>query len=181
MRTYAQRRHGIDIEKEATLHEGAVPLLRGLIDQGQLDAVQMFNSLTPDMVASGKYRVLATIRGLIKELEMPDTPFLMYAVESNFAAQNPARVKAFLAAYREAIEILNKDDAVWIERGNIMKLTGEALTLFRDEAREDMMSKFAPQTETDVRKVFSVLLETGGAQLIGIDTLPKDFMTLIYQ
>jgi NitT/TauT family transport system substrate-binding protein len=181
MRTYAQRRHSIDLEKEAVLHEGAVPLLRGLIDQGQLDAVQMFNSLTPDMVASGKYRILATIRSLIKNLEMPDTPFLMYAADTTFAAANPVRVKAFLAAYREAIEILNKDDAVWVERGTIMKLQGEALTLFRDEAREDMMSKFEPQTEGDVRKVFSVLLETGGAQLIGIDALPKEFMTLAYQ
>ena len=61
--------HKVDLEKETQLHEGGVPLLRGLMDQGQLDAVQMFNSLTPDMVASGKYRILATIRGLIKELE----------------------------------------------------------------------------------------------------------------
>jgi NitT/TauT family transport system substrate-binding protein len=112
---------------------------------------------------------------------MPDTPFLMYAAENSFASANPARVKAFLAAYREAIDILNKDDAVWVERGNIMKLQGEALTLFRDEAREDMMSKFQPNTEADIRKVFGVLLETGGAQLIGIDALPKEFMTLTYQ
>ncbi|HWM46231.1 MAG TPA: ABC transporter substrate-binding protein [Xanthobacteraceae bacterium] len=181
MRTYTHRRFNFDLEKEATVHEGAVPLLRGLADQGQLDAVQMFNSLTPDMVASGKYRVLATIRGLIKELGMPDTPFLMYAVDSKFATAYPARVKAFLAAYREALDILGKDDAVWVERGTIMKLQGQALTLFRDEAREDMMGKFEPQTEADIRKVFAVLLETGGAQLLGIDALPKEFMTLAYQ
>jgi NitT/TauT family transport system substrate-binding protein len=181
VRTHAHRRYKVDLEKEATHHEGAVPLLRGLMDQGQLDAVQMFNSLTPDMVASGKFRILATIRGLIKELDLPDTPFLLYAADSGFAAAHPARMKAYLAAYREAIEILRKDDAVWIERGNMMKLQGQALTLFRDEAREDMMNKFEPQTETDIRKVFSVLLETGGSQLIGIDALPKEFMTLAYQ
>ena len=116
MRTHAQRQHKFDLEKETQLHEGGVPLLRGLMDQGQLDAVQMFNSLTPDMVASGKYRILATIRGLIKELDMPDTPFLLYSADSTFAAAHPARMKAYLAAYREAIEILRKDDAVWVER-----------------------------------------------------------------
>ncbi len=151
------------------------------MDQGQLDAVQMFSSLTPDMVASGKYRILATIRGLIKDLELPDTPFLLYSADSAFAAAHPERMKAYLAAYREAIEILRKDDAVWVERGNIMKLEGQSLILFRDEAREDMMNKFEPQTESDIRKVFSVLLETGGPQLIGIDALPKEFMTLAYQ
>jgi NitT/TauT family transport system substrate-binding protein len=151
------------------------------MDQGQLDAVQMFNSLTPDMVASGKYRILATIRNLVKDLDLPDTPFLMYSADSTFAAANPQRMKAFLAALRESVEILRKDDAVWVERGNIMKLQGQSLVLFRDEAREDMMLKFEPQTEADVRKVFSVLLETGGSQLIGVDALPKDFMTLAYQ
>lgn len=181
MRTHAQRQYKFDLEKEAQLHEGGVPLLRGLMDQGQLDAVQMFNSLTPDMVASGKYRILATIRGLIKDLELPDTPFLLYSADSAFAAAHPERMKAYLAAYREAIEILRKDDAVWVERGNIMKLEGQSLILFRDEAREDMMNKFEPQTESDIRKVFSVLLETGGPQLIGIDALPKEFMTLAYQ
>jgi NitT/TauT family transport system substrate-binding protein len=181
MRTHAQRRYKVDLEKETTLHEGGVPLLRGLMDQGQLDAVQMFNSLTPDMVASGKYRILATIRNLVKDLDLPDTPFLMYSADSTFAAANPQRMKAFLAALRESVEILRKDDAVWVERGNIMKLQGQSLVLFRDEAREDMMLKFEPQTEADVRKVFSVLLETGGSQLIGVDALPKDFMTLAYQ
>jgi NitT/TauT family transport system substrate-binding protein len=181
MRAYAQRLHKIDLEKETQLQEGAVPLLRGLLDQSQLDAAQMFNSLTPDMVAAGKYRVLATIRGLIKELDLPDTPFLLYSADSNFASAHPERMKAYLAAYRESIDILRKDDAVWVERGNIMKLQGQALTLFRDEAREDMMDKFESRTESDIRKVFSVLLETGGAQLIGIDALPKEFMTLAYQ
>ena len=181
MRAHAQRRHKVDLEKDTHLHEGGVPLLRGLMDQGQLDAVQMFNSLTPDMVASGKYRILATIRSLIKDLDLPDTPFLLYSADRAFAAANPERMKAYLAAHREAIEILGKDDAVWVERGNIMKLQGQALTLFRDEAREDMMSKFEPGTEADIRKVFSLLLETGGPQLIGIDALPKEFMTLAYQ
>ncbi|MFL6795838.1 MAG: ABC transporter substrate-binding protein [Xanthobacteraceae bacterium] len=181
MRAHAQRRYHVDLQTETTLHEGGVPLLRGLMDQGQLDAVQMFNSLTPDMVASGKYRVLATIRKLIKELELPDTPFLLYSADSTFTTANPQRMKAFLAALRESIDILRKDDAVWAERGSIMKLQGQALSLFRDEAREDMMDKFEPQTEADIRKVFSVLLETGGTQLIGVDALPKDFMTLAYQ
>ena len=40
---------------------------------------------------------------------------------------------------------------------------------------------FEKNTEADVRRVFAALLETGGAQLIGIDALPKDFMTLAYQ
>jgi NitT/TauT family transport system substrate-binding protein len=181
MRAVAQKLYKVDLEKETALQEGAIGLLRGLAEQGQLDALQMFNSLTPAMVASEKFRVLASIRGLISQLGLPDTPFLMYTVEGNYAAAHPANVKAFLAAYRETVKILNSDDAVWVERGAEMKLEGKALTLFRDEARADVMDRFGPSTEADIRKTFDVLLATAGAAVLGMNQLPDGFMTLDYQ
>jgi NitT/TauT family transport system substrate-binding protein len=181
MRTVAHRDYNVELEKEAVIQEGAPNLLRGLLEQGQLDATQMFNSLTPAIVATGKFRVLATIRQLIGQLGLPDTPFLMYTAEMNFAAAHPANVRAFLAAYRDAIDILRSDDAVWVERGKEIKLEGQALTLFRDEAREDMMNSFTKNTEADIRKTFAVLLETAGPAIMGMTQLPDGFMTLEYQ
>jgi NitT/TauT family transport system substrate-binding protein len=181
MRAVAQKLYKLDLERDTAVQEGAIGLLRGLAEQGQLDALQMFNSLTPAMVASEKFRVLATIRGLINQLGLPDTPFLMYTVEGNYAAAHPANVKAFLAAYRESVKILNTDDSVWVERGAEMKLEGKALTLFRDEARADVMDRFAPSTEADIRKTFDILLATAGAAVLGMSQLPDGFMTLDYQ
>lgn len=181
MRTVARKNYGVELEKQALLQEGAPNLLRGLLEQGQLDATQMFNSLTPAIVATGKFRVLATVRQLVGQLGLPDTPFLMYTAEMNYAAAHPANIKAFLAAYREAIEILRTNDAVWLDRGKEMKLEGQALTLFRDEAREDMMSIFTNNTEADIRKTFEVLLATAGPAIMGMTQLPDGFMTLEYQ
>jgi NitT/TauT family transport system substrate-binding protein len=181
MRTVARKDYNVDLEKEALLQEGAPNLLRGLLEQEQLDATQMFNSLTPAIVATGKFRVLATIRELIGRLGLPDTPFLMYTAEMGYAAAHPGNVRAFLAAYREAIEILRSDDAPWVERGKEIKLEGRALTLFRDEARADMMSSFAKTTEADIRKTFDVLLATAGPAIMGMTALPAGFMTTEYQ
>ncbi|HEX9465408.1 MAG TPA: ABC transporter substrate-binding protein [Alphaproteobacteria bacterium] len=180
IRTVAHK-EGVDLEKEAVTQEAAPNLLRGLLEQGQLDATQMFNSLTPAVVATGKFRILATIRQLIGELGLPDTPFLMYTADMTFAAAHPANVKAYLAAYRDAIDILRKNDDVWVERGREIKLEGQALTLFRDEAREDMMSTFTAGTEADIRKTFDVLLATAGPSVLGMSRLPDGFMTLAYQ
>jgi ABC-type nitrate/sulfonate/bicarbonate transport system substrate-binding protein len=181
MRTVARKDHNVDLEKEAIVQEGAPNLLRGLLEQGQLDATQMFNSLTPAIVAGGNFRVLATIRSLIGQLGLPETPFLMYTAEMGYAAAHPQNVRAFLAAYREAIDILRTDDTPWVERGKEIKLEGRALTLFRDEAREDMMSSFAKTTEADIRKTFDLLLATAGPQIMGMTALPDGFMTMAYQ
>jgi NitT/TauT family transport system substrate-binding protein len=182
MRAVTINNYKFDLEKDATVQEGAISLLRGLTEQGQLDATMMFNSLAPDMLASGKYRMLASIRDLVKDLGLPDTPFLMHVADAGYAAKNPGNTKAFLAALREAIQILNTDDAVWVEKGRDLKLTDKAaLEIFRDEARADMMSTFSPTTEADIRKTFDVLLAVGGASVMGMSTLPDGFMTLAYQ
>jgi NitT/TauT family transport system substrate-binding protein len=181
MRAAAQRNFGFDLEKEAVIHEGSVSLLRGLLEQGQLDAAEMYNSLAPAMFASGKFRPLAQIRELIVQLGLPDAPFLLYMCDQNYAAAHPANVRAYLAAFREALEILKVDDAVWLDRGREMKLDEQGIVPFRDAARKDLIGKFSPTTEADIRKTFDLLLATAGSGVLGLSEMPAGFMTLDYQ
>ncbi len=180
-RALTQRIYNFDLEKQATIVEGAPALLRGLAEQGHLDATEMFNSLTPALITSGKFRVLAKVSDLVHQVDLPDTPFLLYTVEMNYAAAHPDNVKAFLAAYREAVLILQTNDAVWLERGKEMNMSEEAAALFRKEARTDIWVKFAPDTEANIRKAFDLLLATAGPGILGINSLSPGFMTLDYQ
>lgn len=180
-RTVAQTKYGFDLEKEAQVQEGAVPLLAGLLENGQLDATETFNSMVPAMVSTGKFRPLVKISELVHQLGLPDVPFLMYAAEAGYAAAHPANLKAFVAAYREAVGILRTDDAIWIEHGREMKMTDEVAALFRGEARTDVMLDFGPSTEGDIRKVFATLLDAAGPEIIGASRLPDDFMTMAFQ
>lgn len=182
MRAVTIKNYKFDLEKDSVVQEGAVSLLRGLMEQGQLDATMMFNSLAPEMLASGKYRTLVTIRDLINQLGLPDTPFLMHTADATYAAKNPNNMKAFLAAVRESIEILRADDSVWVEKGRDLKIDdNHALALFRDEARADMMTSFKPDTEANIRSTFDVLLAVGGVSVMSMSSLPDGFMTLAYQ
>jgi ABC-type nitrate/sulfonate/bicarbonate transport system substrate-binding protein len=180
-RALTLKAYKFDLEKDATIVEAAPSLLRGLAEQGQIDATEMFNSLTPAMVTSGKFRVLAKVSELVNQLGLPDTPFLLYTFEASYAKAYPNNVKAFLAAYRDAVQILRTDDAVWLERGREMKMSDEAAALFRKEARTDVWSKFAPDTEANIRKTFDALLEAAGPAILGISELSPGFMTLEYQ
>src|SRR5258708_7032724 len=181
MRAVAQRNFGFDLEKEATVQAGAVTLLRGLLEQGQLDATEMYNSLAPAMFATGKFRALAQIRDMVVQLGLPDAPFLLYMCDETYAAAHPANVRAFLAAFRETIEVLKVDDAVWLERGQEMKMDEQGIVPFRDEARRDLVGRFSPTTEADIRKTFELLLATAGPDVLGVSQLPDGFMTLKYQ
>ena len=79
------------------MQEGAVHLLRGLIEQGQLDATIMYNDFTPGMVASGQYRQLLRIKDSVNQLGIPDAPYIhLPATRSHDvdAATNPMNIKS---------------------------------------------------------------------------------------
>lgn len=180
MMAIGDKKYGL-AEKDMTIHEGAPPLLRALLEQGSLDATHMFNSVTPSMVVSGKSRVLAKISDLIHDFGMPDTPFLLYVFDTKYAAAKPQNVKAFVAAYQDAVQILRSNDEVWIERGRQLQFPDEASALFRTEGRTDIWLKFEPDTKAKIKKVFEAYLPLAGAEVLGTATLPDDFMTLAYQ
>jgi NitT/TauT family transport system substrate-binding protein len=182
VRAAALKQCGLDLEKDASIQEGGVALLRGLMEQGQLDATFIFNNVTPAMTVTGKFRVLAQLSELIGQIGLPpDAPFLLFAAQTDYAAAHPKNVKAFMAAYREAVQILAVDDDAWVEQGRIMKMDEASIPLVREEMRADLLSKFDPTTEAGIRKTFDILLATAGPEVLGMSKLPDVFMTLEYQ
>ncbi len=181
-RAAAKSKYQLDLETHIVLQIGAVPLLRGLMDQGQLDASQMFNDLTVPMVVSGKFRLLATGQDLVDQLGLPETPLIVYTAETGYAAAHPANVRAFLAAYRDAIDALKTNDDIWVEPAATLGITDAAmLTVLRKQTRPMLISRFAPDTEANIRKVWDVLVATAGAETLGMSKLVDGFMTLDYQ
>jgi NitT/TauT family transport system substrate-binding protein len=168
-------------EKDMQVHEGAPPLLRALTEQGSLDATHMFNSVTPSLIVSGKFRVLVKVSDLVTQFGMPDTPFLLYAFDAAYAASKPNNVKAFVRAYQDAVRVLRSNDDVWLERGRQLQFPDEASAMFRKEARTDIWLKFEPDTETRIKKVFDTFLPIAGAEVMGTSVLPEGFMSMAYQ
>lgn len=181
LKAVAQKDYALDLEKDAMVHEGAPTLMRALIENGQIDVTQMFNSMTPGMVVTGKYKSLSKISDLVQQFGLPDTPFLLYAFDVKYVESKPANVRAFTAAYRDAIEILKTNDEVWVERGKQLDMSPEVSALFRKEGRTDIWSKFEPDTEANIRKVFEAMLPLAGAEALGISKLAPGFMTSAYQ
>jgi NitT/TauT family transport system substrate-binding protein len=182
IRAAAMKMYNLDIEKEASVQEGGVGLLRGLIEQGKLDATFIYNNITPAMTVTGKFRVLYQMRDLMAPLGLDgDVPFLFHAASETYAAAHPANMRAYLAAYRESVQIMNVNDEVWMEAGRMQKMADAAIPPLRDEMRADLMSRFEPNTEASIRKMFDILLATAGPKVLGMSKLPDVFMTMQYQ
>ena len=181
MEAAAQKLYGIDLQKTVQMQEGSPGLLRGASEQGQLDATQIYNSIAPEMLASGRFKTLFTIRSLTEALGFPDEPYLFYAMNADYAAKHPDNARAFVAAYREVVRILKTDDAVWTEQGGNLGLSEGAIKFFRDEVRADIVTEMTLQTEATLHATFDILLKTAGSDVLGMSTMPDHVVTLQYQ
>jgi NitT/TauT family transport system substrate-binding protein len=183
IRAVAQKVYGFNIDVDARIQEATVALLRALIEQGQLDAAMMYGDLTPAMVATGKFRLLTTIKDLVGQLGIPDAPYSLVAARLDYAAQHPQNIKAFLSAYREAVDTLLTDDSIWLEEAkDLLKISDPNLVAqVRDRTRPLYVSSFTAGTEADIRRTFDILLATGGPVPLGMSRLPDGFITTAYQ
>ena len=183
MRALTKKQYGFDIDAESNVQEATVALLRGLMDQRQLDATIMYGDFTPAMVASGTYRLLSTIRDYVKQLGIPDAPYSLVASRMAYAARYPQNVRAFLAAYREAVDVLMHDDNVWFDAAKqLLKMTEPGLVaMLREQTRPLFVPKFTAETGADIRRTFDILFETAGPGPLGMRRLPDGFLTSEYQ
>ena len=182
MRAAALKKFNLDLESAVNMQEGAVSLLRGLLEQGKLDATLMFGDVTAPMIVGGKFRVLATVQDYVNQLEVPNAPYLLYTVDTDYAAAHPGNVMGFAAAYREAIDVLMTDDSVWAPLAKPLNMTDDAVVSeLRTRMRPQFMKSFAPNAEANCRKMWEILVATAGADRLGSIPLVDGFMTLQYQ
>jgi hypothetical protein len=121
------------------------------------------------------------MKDVIKELGLPEIPDLLYATTAEYAASHPQNVRAFLAAYREAVQVLRTDDGVWDEFGKSMQMPDRAIAMLREEMRIDLWTRFKPTTEAGTRRVFDFLAATAGPNVLGFSEFPAGLITSEFQ
>jgi len=179
MLTAAALAAGVDLTEGSEVIEGAPTLMRGMLEQGQLDVILQYGSLTPDTVLDGRFRVMATIRDLALAAGLPEMSYLLYAANSDWAAANPDNVAAFAAAYRESVEILLTDDQVWVDQavGN-MGMNPASAELMRDQLRTEFMTHFSDDQNEVYQTTFDTLFPIAGEEVFGFSQMPAAVVTM---
>src|SRR5262249_39094016 len=164
----ASKQNGLDLKAETNVVYGAPTLLAEKMALGEMDATLNYWNICAGLEARG-FRRLADVAGLISKLGVNGRAAMIgYVLDEAWARARADEVARFLAAAREAKEILATSDAEW-ER--IAPLTGvrdrQALTVYRDRYREGIVRRPIADEEADARVLYRILRTQGGAALVG--------------
>lgn len=112
-RVLAVKRFGFDPVKEAKLHYGAPPLLVGMLDRGDLDAILILDPFITQSLETGNYRSVASVGDLWRETTGQSPMLVAVTVYEPWAKANPDVVRRFVAAFKEAMVYLKEHPAAW--------------------------------------------------------------------
>jgi NitT/TauT family transport system substrate-binding protein len=159
---------GIDLKREVTLEYGAPPLIFQKMQQGEADASLNFWNFCARLEAQG-YRRLLDVRDAQAALGLHEPVAMVgYAFTEEFAARHKSAIDHFIAAAREADDIMLRSDQEWDALRPLMNAEDEwTFTAYRDRTREGIPRRPVAAEEADARTLFRTLARIGGPELVG--------------
>jgi NitT/TauT family transport system substrate-binding protein len=136
--------------------------------QGEMDATLTFWNFCADLESKGHKRAIA-IDDVMKGLGARGPVALVgYTFDGTWAARNGSTVERFLAAARQAKDILASSEAEWQRLVPRLGVTGaNVLAIYRQRYSEGIVRRPLAEEEADARALYLVLAEIGGTELVG--------------
>jgi NitT/TauT family transport system substrate-binding protein len=175
LRAYAQRQVGINLDQATEKTFGAPPLLANALAAGRLDALLTYWPFAAKGQAAGQ-RSLLTTEDAVAGLGIQGTPPMVgYVFSERWAKANPAVLEGFIAASRQARDLLVKDEAEWPSLRPLADAGSDAeFDSLRDWYRRGIPRHWGPAEQEAAAQLYQVLAKVGGPALVGDggDTLP---------
>ena len=121
-RVLAVKYYGFDPTKDAKIHFGAPPLLIGMLEQGELDAVLILDPFITQLLESGKFRSIANLGDIWREKSGQEPMLVAVTVNEPWAKANPQVTRRFVTAFKEALVYLKTRPEVWPEIAAAMRI-----------------------------------------------------------
>jgi NitT/TauT family transport system substrate-binding protein len=130
-------RSGLDLRKQATVVYGAPPLLTQKALQGEHDATLTFWNFCAELESKGFTRAVA-IDDVMRQLgAKAPVAIVGYTFDGGWAQRNQSTVDRFLAAVRQAKEILADSPSEWQRLAPRIGVSDpQALAIYRQRYRE---------------------------------------------
>ena len=161
-------RSGLDLKTQATIVFGAPPLLSEKALQGETDATLTFWNFCADLEAKGQKRAITMDDVLHRLGATGPVALLGYAFDGAWAARNRSALDRFLAASRQAKDILAASDTEWQRLAPRIGVNDAgALAVLRQRYSEGIPRRPIAEEEADAQALYLVLAEIGGSELVG--------------
>lgn len=180
LRAACLRRHGVDLAREAHVVEtGSKTLLLEAIERGIVDAAALYWHLVPALVEGGRFRQLCDVLDLADEVSGDTPPTTFFVFREAFVATRPALVRAFVAAYCEAVELLRRSPALWAEAAGVGDVAAGCGPALRASWERRVCTGWRPDDALALVRLFEALRDVGGEEAVGgIDALPREMFDL---
>ncbi|MGR9100875.1 MAG: ABC transporter substrate-binding protein [Gammaproteobacteria bacterium] len=179
LRALAKRQYGLDLDRNVEKVYGAPPLLNQQMLHGNLDALINYWHYAARLEAQG-YRALINGREIQEGLGIKPIPMLGYVFRESWAKEHRKALSAFLAAAKQAKELLCTSDAAWEKIAPPPKSDRpETAQILRLRYCEGRVADWGEEEQQAAGDIFRLLKEFGGGRLTGSsDTLqPGTFWT----
>lgn len=169
IRGYARDKFGMDLANEVDPAFGAPPLLNQKALDGELDGgVLNYWHFAARLEARGFEQLIGADEAARELGITTDVPQLGYVLDESFADRNQALVLAFVAASKEAKELLRTSDEEWQRLRPLTKAEDDAtFEILKRRYREGIPSRFGASEQADAAKLYAILRGLGGQKLVG--------------
>ena len=168
LQAYYKKTTGRDLKGSVDLQFGAPPLLNELTSMGDIPAVLNFWHYNARLKAAGHKQIIG-VTEILTELGITgEAPLLGWVFHESWANENREAINGFLKASLDAKQILRESDAEWDRLRSVMKAPDDAVFVaLRTDYRKGIISSMGPESLATAEKVFAILAEIGGEQLVG--------------
>jgi NitT/TauT family transport system substrate-binding protein len=174
LRAYARQETGEDLAAVTEQVFGAPPMIYEAGLSGEVDGAINFWNFLAKMEVHGM-RELISVADAASALGLdPATPLLGYVLTEELVTEKPDLAAALKRASRAAKDLLLTDDAAWDRLRPMMNAENDAeFAALRDGWRKGVPAD-APVDEANAAKVFALMVELGGEELLGkVTELPE--------
>ena len=167
-RAYSKKKMAVDPINFLKPIYAAPPLLNEFIERNEIDAVLNYWHYNARLKSKG-YRELISVENILKDLGIKTKiPAFGWVFSEKFGKENKNLINNFLKASKEAKRIMLSSDNEW-ERIFPLTKANDRTTLInlRDAYRNGIPLSFGNNEIEETKKVFKILAEYGGRNLVG--------------
>lgn len=169
----------LDLRKDFEVVVAPPPLLVGLLQKNDIDAMVNVDPIVLRTLESGGYKQIMDLDGEWQALTGSRLLVTTIAAWDEFAKKNPDVLRRLISAYREAVEYIGKNPQAYASTGFIkisgMKETPEIVKVFHERFSKLYTGAWDQKLIDANKAVFEVAIQMGN-----LESIPDDWYTFEY-
>lgn len=169
----------LELRKDFEVVVAPPPVLVGLLQKGDIEAMVNVDPLVLSTLESGGYKQIMDLDGEWHALTGSRLLVTTIAAWDDFARKNPDQLRSLIRAYQQAVDYIGKNPQAYATTGFIkmsgLKDTPEIVKVFDERFTKLYTGKWDQDLINANKSVFDVAIEMGN-----LEAVPNDWYTFDY-